>query len=123
MAGKYGSDHAGAYADILAAGGAITFESQTRVPDPDDPNRERTILRTSRIPGVAMEVKGDPREYERLKLVEKAPATLLFCAEIYGQEPPLGASCTWASERRIVKRVRKVAPDGEPILSRVVISR
>ena len=46
---------------------------------------------TTIVSGVALQVKGDPEEYEALKLIEKAALTLLFVAETYGDSPPLGA--------------------------------
>ena len=75
------------------------------------------------VSGFALQVKGDPEEYEALKLIEKATLTLLFVAETYGDSPPLGASCEWGEMRYQVEAIRKLAPDGVSILSRVIVSR
>ena len=67
--------------------------------------------------------QGDPEEYESLKLIEKAALTLLFVSETYGDSPPLGASCEWGGLRYQVEAIRKLAPDGTAVLSRVIVSR
>ncbi len=69
---KYATEHSGAYADIKEAGAEVSFKKKTTT-----------------ISGVALQVKGDPEEYEALKLIEKAALTLLFVAETYGDSPPL----------------------------------
>ena len=71
---KYAAEHSGAYADIKDAGAEVSFTKKTTI-----------------VSGVALQVKGDPEEYEALKLIEKAALTLLFVAETYGDSPPLGA--------------------------------
>ena len=103
---KYGAEHSGAYSDIKDAGAEVSF-------------REKTTT----VSGVALQVKGDPEEYESLKLIEKAALTLLFVAETYGESPPLGASCEWGELRYQVEATRKLAPDGTAVLSRVIVSR
>ena len=103
---KYASEHAGAYADIQDAGAEVSFRKKTTI-----------------VSGVALQTKGDPEEYESLKLIEKAALTLLFVAETYGEFPPLGASCEWGELRYQVEATRKLAPDGTAVLSRVIVSR
>ena len=46
------------------------------------------------VSGVALQVKGDPEEYEALKLIEKAALTLLFVAETYGDSEPVNDNGT-----------------------------
>ena len=75
------------------------------------------------VSGVALQIRGDPEEYEALKLIQKEALTLLFVAETYGESPPLGASCEWGSQRYQVEAIRKLAPDGTAVLSRVIVSR
>ena len=75
---KYGAEHSGAYVDVKDAGAEVSFKKKTTT-----------------VSGVALQIKGDPEEYEALKLIEKATLTLLFVAETYGDSPPLGASCEW----------------------------
>ena len=103
---KYASEHSGAYSDIKDAGAEVSFKKKSTT-----------------ISGVALQVKGDPEEYEALKLIEKATLTLLFVAETYGDSPPLGAFCEWGELRYQVEATRKLAPDGVSILSRVIVSR
>ena len=103
---KYAAEHSGAYADIKDAGAEVSFRKKAMT-----------------VSGVALQVKGDPEEYEALKLIEKAALTLLFVAETYGEFPPLGASCEWGELRYQVEATRKLAPDGTAVLSRVIVSR
>ena len=103
---KYAAEHSGAYADIQDAGAEVSFRKKATM-----------------ISGVALQIKGDPEEYEALKLIEKAALTLLFVAETYGEFPPLGASCEWGELRYQVEATRKLAPDGTAVLSRVIVSR
>ena len=103
---KYGGEHSGAYADIKDAGAEVSFKKKTMT-----------------VSGVALQIKGDPEEYESLKLIEKAALTLLFVAETYGDTPPLGSSCEWGEMRYQVEATRKLAPDGTAVLSRVIVSR
>ena len=103
---KYGAEHSGAYADIKDAGAEVSFKKKSTT-----------------ISGVALQIKGDPEEYESLKLIEKAALTLLFVAETYGDSPPLGAFCEWGGLRYQVEATRKLAPDGTAVLSRVIVSR
>ena len=85
--------------------------------------RSLSRKKTTIVSGVALQIKGDPEEYESLKLIEKAALTLLFVAETYGDSPPLGASCEWGGLRYQVEAIRKLAPDGTAVLSRVIVSR
>ena len=103
---KYAAEHSGAYADIKDAGAEVSFRKKAMT-----------------VSGVALQVKGDPEEYEALKLIEKATLTLLFVAETYGEFPPLGAFCEWGELRYQVEAIRKLAPDGTAVLSRVIVSR
>ncbi len=103
---KYGAEHSSAFQDIKDAGAEISFTKKTTT-----------------INGVALQVKGDPEEYESLKLIEKAALTLLFVAKTYGDSPPLGSFCEWGGLRYQVEAIRKLAPDGTAVLSRVIVSR
>ena len=103
---KYAAEHSSAFQDIKDAGAAVSFRKKTTT-----------------VSGVALQVKGDPEEYESLKLIEKAALTLLFVAETYGEFPPLGAFCEWGELRYQVEATRKLAPDGTAVLSRVIVSR
>ena len=103
---KYAAEHSSAFQDIKDAGAEVSFRKKTTI-----------------ISGVALQVKGDPEEYEALKLIQTEALTLLFVAKTYGDSPPLGASCEWGSQRYQVEATRKLAPDGTAVLSRVIVSR
>ena len=103
---KYAAEHSSAFQDVKDAGAEVSFTK-----------------RTMTVSGVALQIKGDPEEYEALKLIEKATLTLLFVAETYGDSPPLGAFCEWGELRYQVEATRKLAPDGVSILSRIIVSR
>ncbi len=119
--GKYMSDHIDAVNELTEAGDAIVFVKKSRLPDAADPSLTR-IARTT-VGGVAIEKRGDPKEYEQLKLVEKDLVTLVFAATNYGDTVPLGANVNWNSRGYRVVSVRNVAPDGVPIISNVVIAK
>ncbi len=76
----------------------------------------------STVTGAAIQVKGNPSQYERLKLTEFSPATLLFAPDTLGDTPPLGATVPWGGSTQTVKSVDPLAPDGSTILARVVIA-
>ena len=103
---KYGAEHSSAFQDVKDAGAEVSFRKKTTT-----------------VSGVALQIKGDPEEYEALKLVKREALTLLFVAETYGESPPLGASCEWGGLRYQVEATRKLAPDGTAVLSRVIVSR
>ena len=103
---KYGAEHSSAFQDVKDAGAEVSFTKRTTI-----------------VSGVALQIKGDPEEYEALKLIQKAALTLLFVAETYGESPPLGASCEWGQLKYQVEATRKLAPDGTAVLSRVIVSR
>jgi len=113
-------EHAGALEDIRANGQAVTFASTTMVYDAAN---DTSTSSTTSVAGYAMEVGGDPKQYERLSLKEEDTLTLLFAATTYGQLPALGSQVTWASKIYTVRHVKKVAPDGTAIIARVVVSR
>lgn len=74
------------------------------------------------VEGVAVEISGDLRLYESLRVVERAPVTLLFAPDTYGDEVALGALITWGGTTKSVASVARVAPDGTGIVFRVVVA-
>jgi len=76
----------------------------------------------SAVGGRAVEIPAEPEEYELLDLVPGQDITLMFVPTVYGQVPPLNSSIQWAGAKRTVKRVLPIRPDGNAILSRVVVS-
>jgi hypothetical protein len=106
MSGAYAAEHADAYADVSAAGDTVIFS------DDDDT-----------VTGVALGVRGDPEMYEDLRLVELEAPMLLFVPTTYGQFPNEGMNCEWKGKDYTVVQIFMVAPDGPPILSKVLVRR
>lgn len=75
-----------------------------------------------RVVGLAISVKGNRERYRELELVEDRALTLLFRPTTFGEKPPLGSCVTWAGEEYNVNAVEPVAPDGNSIIARVVVS-
>ena len=117
--GLYATEHAGALADIRAAGVAITFTSNAETYTASTDTTTTGAAQT--VTGAAIRVKGDPTEYESMKLVQTGLVTLLFAPDTYGDRPELGNSVTWEGAGYTVVGVNPLAPDGTDILSRVVI--
>ena len=117
---SYRDQHTGALATLTERGAAVTF---TQTTTDYTPTTGIQTVSTSTVVGYAIRAKGDPRQYADLGLVQREPVTLVFTPTTYGQVPALGATVTWNSTTYIVENVSPVAPDGNAILSRVVIAR
>lgn len=117
----YAAQHASALAALQRKGAAVTFK-QTLPGTLNAQTEEWSGPSTAEVDGYAIEVRGDPREYEALELVRLAPATLLFAALSFGDAVALGAAVTWAGIQRTVRQVTGVQPDGTAIMSRVVVA-
>lgn len=118
----YTADARSAYADLLAAGQAVTFTKQ--VPGAIDAATNRLSGASMiTVVGAAARVKGNPLQYQALELVVTEAATLLFAGQTVGQLPPLGASVSFGGESYVVRWIDPVAPDGTPLVSRIVVSR
>lgn len=119
---SYAADAASALADIAAAGTAVSFVKSR--PGTNTPTTGRySAPSTSTVSGSAVRVKGNPKTYEALKLVEAEAPTLLFAPTTYGQLPELGAVVSWGGVSYTVKDVAPVAPDGNAIIARIVVGR
>jgi hypothetical protein len=75
------------------------------------------------VAGDAISVKGDREQYRDLGLVESKALTLLFRPTTFGEKPPLGSCVTWAGAEYNVNAVLPVAPAGETLIARVIVSR
>ncbi len=115
----YTTEHASALADIRAAGASVTFTLAVATYNEATDTQTTT---NSTVTGAAIQVKGDPNQYERLKLTEYSPATLLFAPDTYGSKPALGSTVPWAGSTQTVKSVDPLSPDGSTIIARVVIA-
>ena len=121
-AASYATEHAGAYADVLAAGAAVTFSAIT--PGTYDGATDTwSTPTTATVAGAAVRVRGNPLTYQALELVQGEAPTLLFAPATYGALPALGAAVTWGGVVYTVRSVEPVSPSGSAILARVVVAR
>lgn len=118
---SYTTEHASALADVGAAGASVTFTSASAGTYSPTAGTWSSAA-TSTVTGQAVRVKGDPKVYAGLELVESDAPTLLVVPTTYGQVPALGSKVTWNSTVYTVKHVQVVAPNGSAILSRVVVA-
>lgn len=118
----YAPDHAGALADVKAAGAAVTFTF--RNPGTyDEATGLFTSAGTSSVAGYAVRVRGNPKTYDRLSLKQSEAPTLLFTPNTYGALPQMDHVVTWNSIVYTVRDVEPVAPDGSAILAKIVVAR
>jgi len=113
-------DHIGALENITEAGRPVTFSEDVRTYTP-----ETGISSVSRVTvaGQAIRVQGSRKQYEILKLSPRDTISLLFAATLFKTFPAMGMKVTWGNITYIVRFVSRIAPDGDTIISRVVISK
>lgn len=82
---------------------------------------------TKFVLGKAFKITGDQQVYRDLGLTQLEPMTLLFRPEVFGELPGLGYMIDWDDQYGgtplVVKAVDPVAPTGDAIVARVVVSR
>jgi hypothetical protein len=118
----YTGDHAGALADVRAAGADVVFTHT--VPGSYDPATDTSgdpVITT--LTGAAIRTKGDPVRYERLGLTQSEAPTLFFVPNTQGDLPEPGSLVTWATVGYAVRDVQPLAPDGIAIAANVVLVR
>lgn len=104
--GKYARQHARAHSKLSKRGQTVSATKGSES-----------------ISGVAIELPGEPEEYERLSLIKRSPKTLLFCADTYGDVLPTGALVTFLSVKyQIERKTPTASPDGIPIVVEIVIA-
>lgn len=106
---------------VNTKGAAVAF-SVVGEGDYNDETDEFEPPVNSSVPGLAVEVPGDPEEYERLGLIKANPVTLIFVPDTIGQAPPLHSHVSWAGTRRIVQSVLPYRPAGVVAAARVVLT-
>jgi hypothetical protein len=123
MAGKYGAEHAGALADVMAAGAPIRFTAPTRTAE--DAAGVRTVAAATVVDGYATDAEGGrallPGGMGQLVATE-GPVLLVVCTE-YGAQVPDGATCMWGGVPYTVQERRPYAPDGVPLFTIVTLTR
>lgn len=115
---SYAAEHASAYADVAAAGAAVTFTRRTKS---EAALTGVVTVTTTTVGGVAMQVQGDPRRYRELSLVVSTNPTLLFVPTTYGQVPESGDTVVWGGLTLTVKDVNALKPDGTVVLAKVIV--
>ena len=118
----YTVDHAGALADVAAAGASVTFTREISGTF-DEATGLYSGSSTSTVTGSAVRVRGNPKTYDRLSLKQNEAPTLLFTPTTYGQLPLPDDKVTWNSIEYTVRDIDPVAPDGTTILAKIVVSR
>lgn len=118
---SYTIEHAQAYADILAAGAAVTLVRRAAA---HTASTDAAEITRSSIAGAAMKVRGNPKQYAPLGVTEHDSPTLLWAAATYGNAAQLNDELTWGGEPLRVVSIDETNPDGTgPIVSRLVVSR
>ena len=116
---QYAGDHAGALADVTAAGARTVFTHRARTEDTGGVSTHTVAT----VRGYAIGVDGDAEEYVRLGLTAGEAPRLFFVADTYGDTPALGASCVWGGISYIVKSVKPFRPAGNAVFSYVIVGR
>lgn len=99
----------------------ITFVRNTQ--SNYDPETDTATVTETEITGVALRVRGEPKRYAELGLVESQAPTLFFVPTTYGDTPEPGDAVEWLNDTYIVRDVDPLAPDGVTISARVIIAK
>jgi hypothetical protein len=110
---SYATEHASAYADVLAAGAAVTITATTQA---YNAATGRSTPSTSTLAGAAMAVESERRWLDGLiaaGLVQSSALVLMFVAATFGDLPSLGATLAWGGQTVTIRRVKPFDPDGQ----------
>lgn len=120
MSEGYATEHADALEAISAAGDMVVV---TDVQKTYTAATDSIVDTPSYISGYAVEVPGDPEQYQGLGLVEQRPRTLVFVGEFYvaEQAPAVGDTIEWDGADWTIRHATPVRPDGTPIVTRLVV--
>jgi hypothetical protein len=116
----YAEMHSVARAQIADAGLPVTF---SKVTNEHDAATDTLTPTTLTVAGHAAQVRSDPKRYAELGLLMTQTITLLFAPTVFGRRPDPGYTVRWAGQDWTVRDVEVVAPDGNAIVCRVVVSR
>jgi hypothetical protein len=117
----YETIHADVAADFEEFGASVEFVTDGRTYNPATDTFGGVYHQP--VAGTAISVKGDREQYRDLGLVEAKALTLLFRPATFGEKPPLGSCVTWAGVEYNVNDVLPLAPAGETLIARVIVSR
>jgi hypothetical protein len=117
---SYAQEHASAYADILAAGAAVSITSTTTSLSETSGRSTPSI---AVMAGAAMETDEERKWLQDLGLVQTAALILFFVAATFGDIPALGAEINWGGKALKIRGVKPFAPDGTAIFSYLAVER
>lgn len=121
MSDQYLGDHAGALADVTAAGARVVFTSRRRTAE--DAAGVSAALMITTVTGYAIEDDGDAEEYTRLGLTTGEAPRLFVVATPYGPIPPVGATVLWGGVPYMVRSSKPFRPAGQAVFTYVIIAR
>lgn len=116
----YSAEHARAYRQVTRKGTDVVFNPSDS--DTYSGSGEWTDGASDTIAGKAVEIPGDPAEYEPLELIGKDAATLMFVPTTIGSIPQQGFTATWAGKVRTVKQSFPFRPAGVAIMAKVILT-
>ncbi len=112
-----------AHTQIAKYGAAVTFSYATAGTYTESTD-VTTGSTTATIAAVVMRVRGNPKTYANLSLVESEAPTLLCAFDTYGDLPPLGATVVFGGLTYTVRDIGVTDPDGAgAIIARCVVAR
>ena len=118
---SYSDTHAKASALLGRKGADLTF---TRITQGSyNPETDAATISTSTVVGKAVRVaasSADREKYAGLGLTETEVPVLFFGPTTYGEAPSVGDTC---GTKYTVRDVEIIAPDGNVIAARVLVSR
>jgi|TARA_R110000824_G_scaffold401687_1_gene613611 hypothetical protein len=121
---SYSDTHASALALLGKKGAAVTFTRTTQ--GSYNPETDAATITTSTVVGKAVRVaasSADREKYAGLGLTETEVPVLFFAPTTYGDTPSVGDTCVWASTKYTTRDVEIIAPDGNVIAARILVSR
>lgn len=119
---SYAALHREVEAEFVQAGTSCTFVHATPGTYDEATGTYSTPLADT-VAGRAVAVSGSGERYRQLVLVREEVVTLLFWPSEFGETPQPGWSVTWGSGAYTVDVVEPVAPTGDVIVTRVLVSR
>ena len=121
---SYSDTHAKASALLGRKGADLTFTRTTQ--GSYNPETDAATITTSTVVGKAVRVaasSADREKYAGLGLTETEVPVLFFGPTTYGEAPSVGDTCVWADTKYTARDVEIIAPDGNVIAARVLVSR
>lgn len=120
---SYATDHAGALADVRAAGASVVFFRSSASLEGAD-GRLASAPASDGVFGYATEEEtGQPEEYVAFGLTIGEGPRLFTVLEQYGAEVPIGGTALFGGKTYRVAAVKPYRPDGVVLFSSVFLAR